>query len=89
MNKTLKRTIIVTLAVLMLAVLTVAAHTAFAADAEIVVPENGHNYNFYYQTRENAADPTKTDYRIVCVANLAWLSQADSTTVTVVFFKRG
>lgn len=43
------------------------------------------DYTFYYQTRTNADDETKVDYRIICVANTEWAVAQPGISVSISF----
>ncbi len=47
--------------------------------------EGEADYNFYYQTRTNLDDSSKTDYRIICVANTEWVTSTNKVKVAVTF----
>lgn len=47
------------------------------------------NYDLYYQTRENASDATKTDFRIIVMADLEWLNSLTSMEAVITFSADG
>lgn len=47
--------------------------------------EDGKEYSFYYQTRQNADDATAVDYRILCVASTDWASSLKSVSLSMSF----
>lgn len=84
-NRSLK---VVIVAIAILALVSVIGLTAFAAPEVIetkeLAVENG-TFDFYTQTRTNASDETKTDYRIIAVMNEEWLIDIAYAEVEITF----
>ncbi|MBR2987036.1 MAG: hypothetical protein IKC63_03355, partial [Clostridia bacterium] len=84
-NRSLK---VVIVAIAILTLVSVIGLTAFAAPEVIetkeLTVENG-TFDFYTQTRTNASDETKTDYRIVAVMNEEWLIDIAYAEVEITF----
>jgi len=84
-NRSLK---VVIVAIAILTLVSVIGLTVFAAPEVIetkeLAVENG-TFDFYTQTRTNASDETKTDYRIIAVMNEEWLIDIAYAEVEITF----